>query len=404
MRSLVLLFVLLQMGCSAQEGLEAKAERKSERKEMPPFSQKSFFINTIHPHLSQTLADQAVPYDPKILSEFEKAVQPFNDDPKLSNGVCYRMDFRQGKFILPGPEAFFHGDKTEDFNGFLNHWVADHLQPDKDFHVYFSTADGGAMIQPEIRSRFHPKDIPYLFVEVPLDYYKEYSEHIHLLPDVYLIRAGYQNSVRRIQEAKLQKPYGAREDIAFWRGSQFGINWQIFDLENMDTAIRHKLVLKSLQEPELLNARFKAYQYGHLEVETESQRSYQRALQYLFGSNPERYNLPVVDYMTRARYLLHVDGASASYERPFLIMHGGSVLLYTSQWVQFFNPLIQDEVHYLDIGSDLSKLETQIARLRADPELAAMLIDNANDFVTQMTERYFGEIYLSAFQDMQARF
>lgn len=409
MKTFLIIFLVLQVGCGAAEHTitsQAKQSRSQNSPDIPrkPVEfRKARFENTIHPHLSQTLEDRAHPYDAELLRDFEETVKVLNDNPKLSNGICYRMNFQGGKFILPGEEATpFLRSKTWEFHWFLQNNVASYLKKNKDFHFYYSPSDGGTMIQPEVVNRFHPKDIPYLFVEVPVDYYQKYSKNLHLLPDVYLIGGAHAESVKAVREARERTPFLERRDLAFWRGSQYGINWQHFDLENMDTAVRHQLVLKSLQLPDILNARYS--QYDRHSLTTESQKLYQKALSYLFGDEPVRFGMPVARYMTYARYLVHVDGASASYERPFLIMHGGSVLLHTSNWVQFFNPLLEEGVHYLDIGSDLGRLESQVLRLRDHPELADGLIANGSEFVAQMTSSYFAELYISAFSDMQARF
>lgn len=95
-----------------------------------------------------------------------------------------------------------------------------------------------------------------------------------------------------------------------------------------------------------------------------------------FRSSPLRQ-----DEQYRYKYLLSIDGNTASYDRPAWIMNSHSLLMkYTSKDMLWYYPLMQDGTHFVEVRSPDDILSKR-SYFNSNPGHAMFIIQNANNFV-----------------------
>jgi hypothetical protein len=103
-----------------------------------------------------------------------------------------------------------------------------------------------------------------------------------------------------------------------------------------------------------------------------------RSLDCLFG--PAK---PMSEYPSY-KYLLHLDGNSGADRLRYLLGFNSVVLKQKSPIIEFFYPLLVENVHYLSINDDLSDLLAIIEELDKDPIRAQMIANEGTIFANEV--------------------
>ncbi len=166
-------------------------------------------------------------------------------------------------------------------------------------------------------------------------------------------------------ESKVQK--------AFWRGATTG---GIFTTQQWQSFPRSKLVLASLNFPDLLDAKF-----TQLCQEAENNTEVTSHLELMGNSVSPESSL-------RYKYLIDVDGNSCSYSRCYWTLLANSVQLkQVSDNIQWYYSALKPYEHYIPIKQDMSNLIAQIEwAINHDAE-SHLIADNSTSFVKNNLRR-----------------
>lgn len=193
---------------------------------------------------------------------------------------------------------------------------------------------------------------------------------------------GYEDLNTVIDTASTLSPWNTKKDLAFWRGGTTGgvytdVNWKNFP--------RVKLTLTSVLHPELLDAKFSSLVQG-------ASTHHHFFLQHNMIS-PVVYPQEQVQY----RYLVDVDGNASTYSRFYWILRSNCTpLKQTSQFIQWYYPLLIPYNHYIPIQEDLSDLQQQLNWTKNHPEKAHLIAENSSNFAKEHLTTEHAFLYLYA--------
>jgi hypothetical protein len=94
--------------------------------------------------------------------------------------------------------------------------------------------------------------------------------------------------------------------------------------------------------------------------------------------NADRKYLSISD-QAGYKYIISLDGHASSWSRPEVICFTKSLLLYQTEYVQWFQPALVPFVHYLPLKKDLSDLMEKIEWARNHTEEVKEIIKNQNE-------------------------
>lgn len=88
-----------------------------------------------------------------------------------------------------------------------------------------------------------------------------------------------------------------------------------------------------------------------------------------------------IEQMHRHKYLLSMDGNTASYDRPCWIMNSKSLLFkYASPDILWYYPLLREGQCYMGV-ENLQDIRTKVMMAKNNPNMVQLMVKNANDFV-----------------------
>lgn len=88
-----------------------------------------------------------------------------------------------------------------------------------------------------------------------------------------------------------------------------------------------------------------------------------------------------LEQMHSYKYLLSMDGNTASYDRPCWIMNSKSLLFkYASPDILWYYPLLREGQCYMGV-ENLNDIRTKVTIARNNQNIVQMMVKNANDFV-----------------------
>jgi hypothetical protein len=204
-----------------------------------------------------------------------------------------------------------------------------------------------------------------------------------LVPDFEFLR-GHGALEREVDAAARRSPWEEKTPVAFWRGVTTGGR---FEDEAFRKAPRARLVLTSLAEPDLVDARFTALKQGA-------------------EQNPElrdpRYRGSVVSpaESLRFRYLVDVDGNSSSWSRMLWLLRSNSaVLKQTSPFLQWYYPWLVPGRHFVPLEPDLDDLPSVVRSLRDRDVEAHAIADAGRAFALECLSTLAGYVHLAQVLD-----
>jgi hypothetical protein len=201
------------------------------------------------------------------------------------------------------------------------------------------------------------------------------SDGAILIPDFRLQEPTYAEELAAVRARAETIDFDSRIEVIKWRGRLSGPDYP--DSENCDGFPRYRLLMLSLQHPEIVDARLT--NQDNLEG-SASALALKRKIEALLGA-PEPF-LPAAD-LVPYKYLISLDGAVSAWKRVPTILASGSVLLLQHRWGQFFYPGLEPWNHYVPVKPDISDVLERYAWLRANPLRARAIGDNGRRFAAQ---------------------
>ena len=201
-----------------------------------------------------------------------------------------------------------------------------------------------------------------------------------LIPDFQILR-GHEGLDRSVDHAARGLPWETRTPRAFWRGVTTGGR---FDEPGWEAIPRARLVAASRAQPDLIDARFTRLVQG---AETNAA---------LLGGGWRSDEVSPAESV-RFRYLVDVDGNSASWSRlRWLLRSGSLVLKQSSEFVQWYYRWLEPRRHYLPVAHDLADLDATIEWARANDAAARAIALEGQRFAHTHLGRAEAFLYLLA--------
>jgi hypothetical protein len=230
------------------------------------------------------------------------------------------------------------------------------------------------------------KNVPFFRCDQSSD--DELSMHTVLIPDFFMQNGKYADELNAINETVDKHPFEQRIDIVKWRGSLHGPGYA--NNENYLQFPRYLLLMKSLERPEIVDARLTNY---YVE-DSDSGAVLRKRLEEIFG--PPAEFIPSQGFVPY-KFLISIDGAVAAWKRTATILAAGSVLLLQHRWNEFFYPGLKPWIHYVPLKDDISDLIEQYEWLTEHPAQAKRIAKNGLNFARAILtpralQTYFGEI------------
>jgi len=186
-----------------------------------------------------------------------------------------------------------------------------------------------------------------------------------LWPDFDMM-AGYQGRIDFDAIFQKEPAWEAKKPIAIWRGATIG---GTFRLDNWRTLPRSKLVLLSLINPTLLDARFSAVVEEPPEIAEEMAELGMLAPPMAIAEQ------------LRYRYLIAIDANWCAHERIYWALRSHSTLLKVqSNQIQWYDQGLKARVHYMPVSADLTDLCDAITWLRQHEPEAKLMAFTGNKF------------------------
>ncbi len=197
---------------------------------------------------------------------------------------------------------------------------------------------------------------------------EENVKDLILIPDIKAL-AGYTKLRKAIPEANERHPWESKIAMGFWRGATTGgystqSNWNLL--------ARTKLVLMSLAQPQIVDARF------NMVVQCDPEIPKMFKTKGLVSKSVDRPT------HLKYKYLVDVDGNSCSFERYFwLLLSNSLVLKQITPNIQWYYGGLEPYKHYLPVKEDLSDLSDKLCWAKEHDVEAKQMAENATRFVEE---------------------
>jgi hypothetical protein len=208
-----------------------------------------------------------------------------------------------------------------------------------------------------------------------------------LMPDWYALK-GFGPEKSHILKGNRKYSWESKKSIVFFRGSDNGA----YNRKQWRECARPKLVALSLQNPDLIDARFSNLNCWE---ENSSIRDTIKA-----EGMVAEHSIPLKDILSH-KYLIDIDGHTCTTPRNALLLYSNSVMLKQMtdniQW--YYRALIPYE-HFLPVSEDLSDIFSQIAWAKAHDEECRNISHHANQLAHNVLSKEM--IYLYFYRLLQA--
>lgn len=207
---------------------------------------------------------------------------------------------------------------------------------------------------------------------------KYITTHV-LIPDSEAL-ANYYNLPKEIPKASQSTPWKNKIAKVFWRGSTSD---GCYDAEDWRSHPRAKLVLLSLDYPDLIDAKFNNYVNSA-------------------NDNVEMLAMPEIkcDFVQpkdslRCKYLIDVDGCTCSWSRLYwTLLSNCTVFKQVTDNIEWFYGALMPNFHYVPIARDMSDLVEKIHWAKKNDRKMRIISENATKFVEENLSEEMIYLYL----------
>lgn len=200
-----------------------------------------------------------------------------------------------------------------------------------------------------------------------------------LIPDTDALN-GYSDLEKTIESASKLSKWHKKKNIAFWRGATSGGK---YNLENWRNFPRTKLVLLSLQHPELIDAKFHLFFQG---AETNQEML---DVPGLLGASVSPQDS--LEY----KYLIDVDGYTCAWSRLYWALLSNSVVFkQLSNNIEWYYGILRPYKHYIPINEDCSDLPQKIKWAKENDRKVRQIAQQATIFAKRHLSEEMIYLYL----------
>lgn len=193
-----------------------------------------------------------------------------------------------------------------------------------------------------------------------------------ILPDAAFLWDSYAVLLNKIKQAYLVYSWQNKSNKYYWRGSTTGNAVSPYNLQNFSKLPRLSLVMMSKLYPNIIDARFT---YFTDEVDPQVKK----LMNILFGNILEK--VPEIEHL-QYKYLLSIDGHSATGTRVPWIMYSNSVLVkQDSHKIEWFYSALRPYVHYIPLKHDLTDIFKQFEWMKSHDQEVQKISINAHNFI-----------------------
>lgn len=196
---------------------------------------------------------------------------------------------------------------------------------------------------------------------------KHIDTHI-LMPDQIAL-SNYEDLGTRIPNASNNIPWRMKYPKAFWRGTNTD---GLYDAQRWKLYPRAKLVLLSLQNPNLIDAKF-ALLVGEAQKNVE------------MLSMPEiKGDFVLPENSLWCKYLIELDGCTCSSQRIYwTLLSNCAVFKQETDNIQWFYGALKRDVHFVPIAKDMSDLVEKILWAQKNDAIVQIIAKNGTKFAKE---------------------
>lgn len=200
-------------------------------------------------------------------------------------------------------------------------------------------------------------DLPIFMMAKNLN--SKYERTKFLLPDAHMILPNWKKIFSNIKETNNNINWKDKVNKIFWRGASTGgpLNNQVdnYNLENIHSLHRLKLVLFSKLYPNLIDAQFSAYYHFTTD---DGGKKLKEAMKIIFPNKNKYVNQ---EEHLIYKYLISIDGHTTSWHRvPWILLSNSVLLKQETNVINWYYPALKPYVHYIPLKEDLSDIFSQI--------------------------------------------
>ena len=189
--------------------------------------------------------------------------------------------------------------------------------------------------------------------------------------------ASYKDKVKYFQADKELQNFDTKKDIAVFRGAANINSWQNqLSIHHINDHPRLKIPVLGALFPDHLDSKVDGIHSKVTKHGGPDAAKLGKMLDDLY--NGEKFNFLGYQDQNKYKYIVSLDGNGAAWTRPLYISFSSSLLLYQTDYVQWFQPALQQDIHYLPVERDLSNLLEQINWAKENESEVIEMIKNAN--------------------------
>jgi hypothetical protein len=179
---------------------------------------------------------------------------------------------------------------------------------------------------------------------------------------------------------EFKKKWKNKNPVAVFRGASTGCGVTI------DTNMRLKLALLSVEHPSLLNAGITKWQLRPRKLEGE------KYLQTIDVPKMNSLGINLVKFMSpieqsEYKYIVHLDGHVSAFRLSIEMAMGSCILLVDSEYSIWFRSMLKPMIHYIPVKKDLSNLITQIKWCKDNDNTCKQIAQNSKKFYKKFLQK-----------------
>lgn len=199
-----------------------------------------------------------------------------------------------------------------------------------------------------------------------------------LYPDSYTIHSEYAAKIEllaNLTQVNEQNFFTQQKDKAVFRGgANAGGGEYKATIDTINSHPRFKIMLLSYLFEDYLDARV----LGMPPADSKSKQESALGNLYLSLFKNEKNEFMELKDQAKYKYIISLDGHAASWSRPLVILFSKSLLLYQTEYIQWFQPALHPYKHFLPLNYNLSNLLEQISWAKNFPNKTNEIIKNQN--------------------------
>ena len=329
-------------------------------------------------------SDQEDSYDCKkiIYDSIDKNLSNISIDPEFFNRVDNlskhaRYQFYFARIQKIGNELFYYTD-VEDTESkkrlySLLTFIKTHILEFNDFDMVVNLYDQNNSLRDLSYSKVYYSGPIFTsnYTEQEKILFKKEPMFI-LMPDFFVIQEDYPKKINDLSQNNIL--FEQKIDRAIFRGGDTAqSSLESTDIEFYRHHPRGKIFFLSYIFPDYIDA--KPTNPSFFNRKDKDNLILKLFLESIYGKH-FKHNFVNIEDQAKFKYILSLDGITASWSRPLIILFTDSLLLYETNFNQWFQEALIPWYNHVPIKADLSDLLTMIDWARSNQEKVKKIIAN----------------------------